>query len=68
MTYLLIVYGDLEQKSIIFLGIFNKIKDIVSYTNNAVRYSDIKLKDNRCYKTYKNFFQIIDIEGLYFNR
>jgi len=38
--YLLIVFNDLEQKEIIYLGKFKKIKDILAFTKNKLKYSE----------------------------
>ena len=59
--YLLIVYRDLERKNIIYIGKFKKIKDILSYTKNKLKYSDVPDKRVRIYNTYKNLFRILKI-------
>ena len=59
--HLLVVYNDLEQKEIIYFGKFKKIKDILSFTNNKLKYSDVTYKNTRCYNTYKNLFRIIKV-------
>lgn len=55
--YVLIVYNDFDLKTLIFIGFFYKVNDILDYLNNIISYSDIYRKDNK-YKTYKNLFKI----------
>jgi len=55
--YLFIIYGDLEHNNIIFVGLFDRLKDIIEFTNNLIRYSDIKKE--KSYKSYKNLFRVI---------
>lgn len=62
--YLLIVFNDLEQKEIIYLGKFKKIKDILAFTKNKLKYSDVAHKETRCYNTYKNLFRIVKVSQL----
>lgn len=59
--YLLVVYGDLEQKSIIYFGKFGRIKDIFSFCNDKLFYVDVNFKKERCYKTFKSLFRIIKL-------
>ena len=59
--YLLIVYRDLARKNIIYIGKFKKIKDILSYTKNKLKYSDVPDKPVIIYNTYKNLFRILKI-------
>jgi len=54
--YICIVFNDLEQTRINGLIYFTKIKDIIKYSNNLLKYSDIKERQ-KCYKTYKSFFK-----------
>jgi len=63
--YLLILYLEPEHKNIIFIGKFNKINDIIEYSNNLLKYSDVKIK--RCkYITPKSLFVIHHVNK--FNR
>ena len=56
--YLFIVYKDIEQKNIIFVGLFDRITDIIQFSNKLIRYSDID-KQNKTFKTYKDLFKVI---------
>jgi len=56
--YILIFYNNLEQEKINGLFLFEKIKSITEFTDNLVKYSDIKERKKQ-YKTYKNFFRVI---------
>ena len=60
--FLLLVFREPEQKNIIYLGLFEKIADIIENTNNLLKYSDVN-KHNRCYKTCKSFFKIVKVNG-----
>lgn len=59
--YLLLVFSDMNQRNLIYIGKFKKIKDILSYTKNKLKYSDVPHKSVRIYNTYKNFFRILKI-------
>ena len=59
--YILVVYGDLEQKNIIYFGKFDKIKHIFKFCNNKLFYADVNFKQERCYKTFKSLFRIIKL-------
>ena len=59
--FLLIVYRDLEQKNVIYLGLYEKLKDIIEKSNNFLRYSDYG--KNKKYKTSKSFFKIVEVKN-----
>ena len=62
--YLLIIFSDLEQQDIIFLGIFNKMKDMISYTDGVVRYTDNVCRNHNTtnrHKTVKKLFKVIKL-------
>ena len=59
--YLLLVFSDMEQRNLIYIGKFKKIKDILRYTKNKLKYSDVPHKPVRIYNTYKNLFRILKI-------
>ena len=56
--YLFIVYKDIEQNNIIFVGLFDRITDIIQFSNKLIRYSDID-KQHKTFKTYKDLFKVI---------
>lgn len=60
---MLIVFDDLEQEDIMFIGIFKKIKDIIEYSDGVVRYTDSYYKPHTGmrHKTVKKLFKIIKI-------
>lgn len=65
--YILLVFNDYDEKDLIYVGLFNFIKDILEYTNNVIKYSDVVHKQ-RCYKTYKSLFKILKIsKRIYFS-
>jgi len=62
--YLLIVFNDLEQQDILFLGYFEKIKDIIAYTGGVVRYTDsvsVCPEAITKHKTLKKLFKIVKL-------
>jgi len=59
--YILIIFGDVEQRTIIYIAKFNKIKDILDWTNNRLHYCDVKYKKNRNYRTWKCLFRIVKL-------
>jgi hypothetical protein len=65
--YLLLVYNDYERKDLIFIGQFKMIKDIATFTNDRIRYSDRIENKQKCYKTYKNLFKVVKINKSIFN-
>jgi len=70
MMFILMVFNDYDEEELIYIGFFNLIKDILEYTNNIIKYSDVSQKQ-RCYKTYKSLFKILKISNaeqkLYFS-
>lgn len=58
--FILLVFNDYDEEDLIYIGFFNLIKDILQYTNNIIKYSDVAHKE-RCYKTYKTLFKILKI-------
>ena len=62
--YILLIYADPNKECLVFYGYFDKIKDIIQYTNGVLRYSDIKNK-RRCYITYKSLFDVVKYKPKY---
>lgn len=60
--YLLLVYNDFDKNDLIFIGQFNLIKDITTFTNGLIKYCDRRTNLN-CYKTYKNLFKIVKLKN-----
>jgi len=56
--YWLLVFRDIEQENLIFMGRYKNLSSINRFTDGLIRYSDVEQKDKK-YKTYKNFFRII---------
>lgn len=63
MMYILLVFDDFQEQNLIYIGLFNYIKDILEYTNNILKYSDVRYKKERCYNTYKALFKILKIDN-----
>ena len=59
MAHLFVIYADRDKSTIIFLGKFDTIKQIIEYTNGCFTYADRKL-EKRKYQTYKSHFQLFE--------
>jgi len=60
--YLFITFKDVTQSTIIFIGVFKKIKDIMEYTDGIVKYTDSYYKPRKKqHKSIKKLFKIIKI-------
>ena len=57
--YYLIVFSDYEQREIIFIGRYKKMKSIIEYTDGIVNYSNLENKSKNIYKTHKQLFKVI---------
>lgn len=55
--YLVLVFADPKQRHLISLCLFDSIKDIIYWSKNLLRYSDMS-KIKRVYRSYKSFFAI----------
>lgn len=58
--YILVCYNNFENTRINGLVYFDDIKDIISFTNGVIKYSDTKTK-KRYYRTYKSLFKIVRV-------
>ena len=56
--YWLLVFRDIEQENLIFMGRYKNLSSINRFTDGLIRYSDVEQKNIK-YRTYKNFFRII---------
>tara|TARA_R110001599_G_scaffold340685_1_gene561229 strand:- start:1196 stop:1429 length:234 start_codon:yes stop_codon:yes gene_type:complete len=61
--YLFLIYNDPEQERLCGWYKFSKIKDIIKFTNNLFRYSDVAGKTS-VYKTYKAHFKFVRVTPL----
>ncbi len=62
--YILIVFEDLEQQQPIFIGVFDKIKNIIEFSDGIIRYTDSYYKTpntEKKHKTVKKLFKIVKI-------
>ena len=60
--YILLIFHDIEAKKLNSFIKFSTIKDIIKWSGNIIKYSDVNSKI-RTYKTAKSFFRV-----LYVNR
>lgn len=69
--YAVFVYHDYESNILNSICLFDKIKDILRWSNGLLKYNDVS-KTTRVYKTYKQYFKIIEVsksnELKYFKR
>jgi negative regulator of genetic competence, sporulation and motility len=67
--YILLIFNDPNCEKINCFMKFNKINEIITWSNGIIRYSDVK-KKTRVYKTRKSFFRVLFVsnedEELYF--
>lgn len=58
--YALLLFSDIDQTKLNGIFLFDKIKQIIIFTENLLKYTDINRKPKK-YKTYKNFFKVIKV-------
>ncbi len=58
--YAVFIYNDFENTTLNSICLFDKIKDILTFSKGLLKYNDVS-KTKRIYKTYKVFFKIIEI-------
>lgn len=61
--YLFLIYNDNQRKNLCAWYKFSKIKDIIEFSGNLFRYSDV-VPRGKIYKTYKTHFHIVDVTPL----
>ena len=62
MAFILIIFGDMQRKTVIEILRFKRMKDIIAITNNRVNYYDVRRNhDTIKYKTKKSLFQVIKV-------
>ncbi len=59
--YAVFIYNDYDNKILNSLCLFDKIKDILVWSNGLIKYNDVS-KTTRIYRTYKCFFKVIEVE------
>jgi hypothetical protein len=61
--YIFLIFNDSERQNLCAWYKFSKICDIIKFTNNLFRYSDV-VSSGAVYKTYKQHFQLIRVSPL----
>lgn len=61
--YMILIFNDFENKKLNSFCMFDKIKDIIKWSNGLLKYNDVS-KEERIYKTYKSFFKIIEVNKI----
>jgi hypothetical protein len=68
--YILILYADRNREVLLGYRLFNKIKDVISYTDGLVKYADLN-KPLGKYHTYKSYIALLELSNYhswkYFN-
>ena len=54
------IYDDYENKTLNSICLFDKIKDILTWSYGLIKYNDVS-KTSRVYRTYKCFFKVIEV-------
>lgn len=64
--YIVRVYDDLDKtkRKIIGLIYYVKMKHIIEFSKKLIRYNDLKKTTNKKYKTYKDLFEIEEVNNL----
>lgn len=62
--YMVFIYNDYENTTLNSVCLFDKIKDILTWSKGLLKYNDVS-KTTRVYKTYKCFFKIIEVSKTY---
>lgn len=60
--YAVFIYDDYNNEILNSVCLFDKIKDIILWSNGILKYNDVS-KTQRVYKTYKCFFKIIEVSN-----
>ncbi len=62
MTFVLIIFEDLQRSNILKMLKFKRMKDIIEFTNNRVNYYDVRREHHKIkYKTKKSIFEVVKI-------
>lgn len=62
MSFVLIIFSDLQRSSIIKMMKFKKMKDIITFTDNRVNYYNVRRNNDLLkYKSKKSIFEVIKI-------
>ena len=62
MSFVLIIFSDIERSSILKIAKFRKMKDIIKITDNKVNYYDVRRNnDTLKYRCAKSIYQVVKI-------
>ena len=62
MTFVLIIFADIERTSILKIIRFRTMKQIIKMTGNKVNYYDVRRDNAKIkYRTNKSLFQVIKV-------
>lgn len=58
--YVVFIYHNYEEKILNSICLFDKIKDILTWSKGLIKYNDVS-KTSRVYRTYKCYFKVIEV-------
>jgi hypothetical protein len=62
MSFVLIIFSDLQRNSIIKMIKFKKMKDMITFTDNKVNYYSVRRNNDLLkYKSKKSIFEVIKV-------
>ena len=60
MTFVLIIFADIERTSVLKIVRFRTMKQIIKMTGNKVNYYDVRRDNTKIkYRTDKSLFQVV---------
>jgi transposase-like protein len=62
MSFVLIIFSDLQRSSIVKMIKFKKMKDMITFTDNKVNYYSVRRNNDLLkYKSKKSIFEVIKV-------
>jgi len=62
MTFVLIIFADIERTSVLKIVRFRTMKQIIKMTGNKVNYYDVRRDNTKIkYRTNKSLFQVVKV-------
>jgi hypothetical protein len=62
MSFVLIIFSDLQRSSIVKMIKFKKMKDMITFTDNRVNYYSVRRNNDLLkYKSKKSIFEVIKV-------
>ena len=62
MSFVLIIFSDLQRSSVVKMIKFKKMKDMITFTDNKVNYYSVRRNNDLLkYKSKKSIFEVIKV-------